>query len=492
MGNNKNMLVMRSFLYLGLFSGIYLFLYLFLHRGMLFSIFFSSSPLFLLAFLFLLKNPYAAFILLFIMNYVIMGVTRYYSLKGGIVIDACIGLVFLGILIRSIKFRWPWEILKNEFTLAASIWLLFCLLNLLNPLSPIEAWVIGIRRTAVYFFVIPTLTFLLFNRYKHLKAILVIWSGLVLLAVFKALIQKYIGFDAGEMNWLYEEGKARTHVIGSGVRYFSFFTDAANFGCGMAFAMVFFSISSLFMKSKFLKFYFFVVSIFATYGMLISGTRVAIAIPFVGYALFVLASKNIKIIVLGTVLVGGAFAFLNFTMYGQGNSYIRRMRTAFHPTKDASFMVRIENQKVMRAYLANKPLGVGIGTAKAAEYSDAEISRIPTDSWLVMVWVETGIIGLLLYLGLVGYILAKATLIVMSKAKNRELWGIQVAFLGGTAGIFVASYANEVIAQFPNGPIVYMSLAFIFMTEKYDQQLKEQQKHAIDEKSTSQVVHCNG
>jgi len=52
----------------------------------------------------------------------------------------------------------------------------------------------------------------------------------------------------------------------------------------------------------------------------------------------------------------------------------------------------------MRAFMADKYFGVGIGTAKAQEYSTAEISKIPTDSWLVMKWVETGIIGLIIYL----------------------------------------------------------------------------------------------
>lgn len=122
--------------------------------------------------------------------------------------------------------------------------------------------------------------------------------------------------------------------------------------------------------------------------------------------------------------------------------------------------------------MATKPIGVGIGTAKASEYSNSEISKIPTDSWLVMIWVETGIIGLLLYLGLIFYIIGKGCYLVMFKIKNKNLWGIECAFLSGTAGIFVASYANEVIAQFPNGPIIYMAMAFIFMAEHFDHEVE--------------------
>ena len=45
-------------------------------------------------------------------------------------------------------------------------------------------------------------------------------------------MQKYIGFDSFETKWL-NEGGATTHIIWSGVRYFSFFTDASNMGANM-------------------------------------------------------------------------------------------------------------------------------------------------------------------------------------------------------------------------------------------------------------------
>ncbi|MGV8090335.1 MAG: O-antigen ligase family protein [Mangrovibacterium sp.] len=226
------------------------------------------------------------------------------------------------------------------------------------------------------------------------------------------------------------------------------------------------------MENKILKFYFIIVALAAGYGMLISGTRAAIVVPFTGYALFALLSKNTKVIVGGLFLLIVAFTILNFTMIGQGNSYIRRMRTTFHPEKDASFVLRMENQKKMRAYMADKPFGVGLGTAKAAQYSSSEVSKIPTDSWLVMIWVETGIVGLVLYLGIIIFILAKGGHIVMFKVKNKELRGIGCAFLAGILGMFVASYANEVIAQFPNGPIIYMAMAFVFMAERFDQEIQ--------------------
>lgn len=49
--------------------------------------------------------------------------------------------------------------------------------------------------------------------------------------------------------WL-AEGGARTHIIATGTRYFSFFTDAGNFGSNMGFASVVFAIGHLYFKQK--------------------------------------------------------------------------------------------------------------------------------------------------------------------------------------------------------------------------------------------------
>jgi teichuronic acid biosynthesis protein TuaE len=461
--------------YMGLFVGIFLIVYTTLHANLPWSILIAAMPLSLLGFLFLLKNPYSAFVLFFILNYAIMGIIRYFpGLLGGIAMDALVILIFLGIFIQSLTKELRWDILRNGLIVAVSVWFIFCILTILNPLAPIQAWIIGIRRTAFYLFAVPILTCLILDNYKKLRLILILWSVFVLLSVMKVLMQRYIGFDPGEIRWLYVEGNVKTHIIYSGIRYFSFFSDAANYGCGMAVAMVFYSILALYTKKKILRVYFIIVALSAAYGMLMSGTRVAIVIPFVGYSLFAVLTKNVKIITAGAIVVVGAFIFLNYTNYLQGNSYIRRMRTAFHPEQDASFLVRVENQRIMRAYLADKPLGVGIGTAKAAEYSTSEISKIPTDSWLVMVWVETGIVGLVLYLSIIVYIIGRGIFIVMFKIKNREIQTIAGGFLSAILGLYVASYANEVVAQFPNGPIIYMGMALVFMAEHYDRQITEQ------------------
>mgnify|MGYP000113932173 CR=1 FL=1 len=60
-------------------------------------------------------------------------------------------------------------------------------------------------------------------------------------------------------------GGATTHIIWSGIRYFSFFTDASNMGANMGAAIMFFGIASLYMRSALCKIYYSCIAILALY-----------------------------------------------------------------------------------------------------------------------------------------------------------------------------------------------------------------------------------
>jgi hypothetical protein len=173
--------------------------------------------------------------------------------------------------------------------------------------------------------------------------------------------------------------------------------------------------------------------------------------------------------------VATTFFFLRFTYYGQGNAYIRRMRSFFN-ADDASFVGRLENQAKMRTYMYNKPIGVGIGMSRGdvTNYrTDAVISQIPTDSWYVLIWVETGIIGLLLHMLILLYIIFHGGYLVFFQIKDHQLNGLMAAMVSGITGIYVASYSLEIIGQIPFGPIVYVCMALVFLGPIYDKEIEE-------------------
>jgi hypothetical protein len=439
----------------------------------------ASLPFIVIGVNLLLKRPLLSFIFLFIVNYFIMGITRYLHFQGGILMDAIILFCFITLFLRTTYEKIGWNRAINPLTFITSFWLFFCVAELLNPIAvPIDEWAIKVRGMAVYPFLMVVLVSVLCRRYKDLKLILFIWSALTLLAVFKGYWQKNHGFDSTELYWLYVDGGARTHIISSGVRYFSFFTDAGNYGSSMGFSMVVFSIVAFYIKNKWIKVYFFLVALAGGYGMAISGTRGALAVPFAGYAIFVILSKNWKMATTASILLAFAFIFLNFTTIGNNNGQISRMRSAFDKN-DPSLNVRLENRKKIKSYMDDLPFGASIGfetNSTIKSESLYKLSRIPTDSWYVKVYVQTGIIGLTIYIFVLSAIILMGGYIILFKIKNDELRGLLLAMLAGTFGMVASSYGNELLAQFPNCFLFYTSLALVFMGKYYDKELEKHEQ----------------
>ncbi|MFA6199534.1 MAG: O-antigen ligase family protein [Bacteroidales bacterium] len=450
-------------------------------------------PLILFGSLFIFSNAYWLFLSIFIFNYYIMGITRYIpSISGGIIMDTMLVFIFISLIINGFSKRVPilWDRAKTPLTYALLIWLIYCILEIFNPESiSAKAWLTGVRGIVIYFFVIVILTQIICKNYKQMRTIIFIWSILTLTALIKVYIQKNYGFDFGEKRWLYIDGGARTHIIYSGIRYFSFFSDAATFGCSMAFSFVTFFISAIGERKKSIKIYYIIIALLAIYGMLLSGTRVAIVIPFIGLAIYLVFSKKIKTVITFSLLLISLFFFFKYTYIGQGNSLIRRTRTTFSPDKDSSYVVRKDNQAMIKTYMANKPFGVGIGLSagRANNYgSYTNLSNIPTDSWLVLVWEETGIVGLCVYICTLVFIIVYGGYIIMFKLRNKELRHYMIGLYGGIIGMIVASYANEAFSQFPNGFIVYTGLAFIFVSPHFDKELAE--KELIEKKLVEENI----
>lgn len=435
----------------------------------------------------ILNNPFLAFLWVNILNYFIMGIVRYIpTLQGGIIMDLTITISFIVFIlyVRLNNKKIEWKRSVNLLNLSILIWLIYCIAQIFNPESvSVAAWLTGVRGEAVYFFFIVLMTQLICTKYKHMRAYVLIWSILVLLAVLKALMQKFVGFDGAETRWLYVDGFARTHILQTTIRYFSFFTDAANFGSAMGYSMVFFGIVAFIQKSLIEKFYYLLVAMMAGYGMMISGTRTAMVVPFVALFVYILLRKDFKKIIYMSVLLIGGVIFFKYTTILNGNAEIRRMRSAFHPENDPSYLVRIENQQKMKVYMANRYFGVGIGLGggKAKRYAPgAYMSQIATDSWFVMIWVETGIVGLLLHILTLLMILAGGAYILLFKIRDDDLRTYLMAFYAGLTGMIAASYANEIFGQLPNGFTIFTGMAFVYLGPYYDKELSEEKQKNLN------------
>lgn len=461
-----------NWVYAGIIGGTIIIYLLALRVGILPAIIFAGIPLAIICVLQFFQKLTFSFYVLFVMNYLVMGINRYYSMKSGMLLTfLVVGLLFF-VLLQNMQKRMEWERSKNLLVAFWGIWFIYCIGEVFNTNAMLEPWYLSIPQMAFFPLVFAILVPVLLTRYKQVQWILVIWAILTLFASAKGYWQRNRGFDSTELYWLYHQGGANTHLIYTGIRYFSFFTDAANFGASMGLSLVTFGISSFYTRNKWLKILFAAAAVAGAYGLMISGTRSAIAVPFFGFALYVLLCRNIKGIILAALVLGGAFVFLNYTKIGDDNRLIRRMRTAFD-TEDASLLVRTYNKQKIYRQLIDKPFGVGLGLGggKAKRFRpDSPISQIPTDSWLVLLWVETGIVGLVMYLTLILLILYKGARIAIYEIQNKELRGILLAMLAGIAGLLVSSYANEVIS-IPNGIIMYTLMGIVFAAKYYDKEL---------------------
>lgn len=422
-----------------------------------------SSPIAFMLCVTALRNPMFSYIMYAFIVCYFAAIYRYTGISGlSVILDVFLLICLFSIILNvANNHSFPWLLGVNMLTLMYAIWLVVCLLQILNP----HDRNIDIINLESVFFTVPAtyiLSGILLNSPKKLRMTLLLIGIYVITAALKLYWQKMRGWDSTEMAWL-SEGAWHTHILQSGVRYFSFFSDAGNFGAIMGMFTIAFAIITFNISSKYYRVFFFVVTVLSGVGLMMSGTRGAMIVPFAGLTLYLLLSKNIKITVVSSILGILVFCFFYFTDVGESNVFIRRMRTAFRPTEDASFNVRRENQKRFAYYLNDKPFGVGLGGQIIDKEGLMELDEpfIPTDSHYVGIWVETGIVGLCVYLILLSAIIIRGCYIVMFRIQNKELRNVLAALLCAVFGLWVSGYVNRAMGFHPGRLLVAAFLSFV-------------------------------
>ena len=443
--------------------------------GLLFAIFFGSIYLYIL-----FKNPIVGFYTAIGLNFVLLGMGRYIQgLPLGFGIDGILVLTFLALFFSKFKERIDWSPANKNITIFAAIWLGYCIFQIANPeAQSMSAWISG-RGIGFYFFLFVVLTFMLINTNKRLDGLLYVWGVFSIIATLKGMMQLFIGVDSAEQAWL-NAGGAETHVLFGKLRVFSFFSDAGQFGANQGYTGVVAIIYSM-TKKGLPKIFFITVGVLGLYGMIISGTRGAISVPVIGFMTFFVLRKNIRILGVGMLIMVCLFVFLKYTTIGQGNDQIRRMRGAFDPN-NKSLQVRLDNQKILKGYLASRPFGGGIGHAgdKAQRFlPNAFLSHVATDSWYVLIWAELGIIGLIFHLFVLFYVIGTASYKVMFTIRD-PITKLKIgALISGMAGVMVASYGNAVFGGMPTALLMYASMAIMSNPEVFETNIEEKDVELI-------------
>lgn len=431
------------------------------------------SPLIIIAAYVAFKYRMAAFWALFFINFFVQFFGKNHWLPSGIptsMYNEMLEILLLGIAIIDARRSPHFERTANVMLYALVAWCGFCTLEILNDTCGlginIGAWYQGARIMAFQILYI----FLVFSIYidsaKVLIQYLIVWAIFSLFSVFWIWKQQHLGFTAAEDAWIHGPGSS-THIIQGGtlIRYFSTFSDAANFGVGIASTAVAFIIYSITTKIKKLRIFFLITCLGCTWAMFPSGTRTAMACMAAGIMAYVFLSKSIKIAVPVMIFAGVAYIFLALTNIGQGNQQIRRMRSVFSK-EDASTNTRTINQETMRKYMREAPWGIGLGmygTNVPANNKYSLMATIAADSDYVFIWLRTGKIGITVFIITMLMMLGGACWIVMFKIKSPSLRGIGAGFCCAFISQQLGAYGNQVLMQFPNGLLFYGGLSIVYI-----------------------------
>ncbi len=392
-------------------------------------------------------------------------------------------LIALAIIdVKEAKF----ERLGNIMLFTLMIWCGFCTLQVLNDTCniglDIGAWYTGARLMAfqiMYAFIVYTLYI---TNPKILIQYLFVWGGLALFASFWVWKQKNFGFTDLENAWIQGRGRS-THIIqgGSLIRYFSIYSDAANFGIGIASTAVAFIIFAITSKINKYRIFFGITGLATAWAMFPSGTRTAMACMMAGFMAYIFLSKSFKIAIPFTIAFVFFVFILAFTKIGDGNQSIHRMRTAFDKN-DASAGARSINQETMKKYLKDAPWGIGIAQGYGSVPANNKytlMSTIPADSEYVYIWIRTGVIGITLFLILTAIMLIGACWIVMFRLQSPSLRGIGAGFCCAFVALQLGGYGNQVLMQFPNCLTFYGGLTIVYILPYIENEWIEYEKRQL-------------
>lgn len=363
------------------------------------------------------------------------------------------------------------ERIGNVMFFSLLAWVSFCTLEILNNTCGlginVGAWYQGARMMAFQILYIFLVFALYITSPKILTSYLYLWGALALFAVFWVWKQQNIGLTQNEFGWLYYGAGSTTHLLQAGtlIRYWSIYSDAANYGIGIASTGVAFVIFGITAKIKKIKYFCLIVGGACIWGMFPSGTRTAIACLMAGFMTYIFLSKSFKIAVPVTILFSFFAFILVFTNIGQGNQQIRRMRSAFDK-KDASANARTINQETMKKYMRDAPWGIGLGMYGSNVPANNKYNRmatIPADSEYVFIWLRTGQIGITVFLILTAIMLAAACWIVFFMIKTPSLRGIGAGFCCAFVSQQLGAYGNMVLLQFPNCLVFYGGLTIVYI-----------------------------
>ena len=433
---------------------------------------------------FLFSKKMAMFYTLFIVNTIIMFIERHFHLPVPVsLINELFELMLIGMVLVD-HWRFHLSRLINVMFLCAIVWVMFCCIEIFNDQCglgiDVYRWYTGARLMSMQILYAFVVTTLFIDTPKKIMTLLFIWAVFIVFAAIWLWKQKNIGLTEAESRFLWS---SPAHIMGGKIRFFSCFTDAANFGIHTAVASAAFLIIAATMKVTRIRIFFAIVGCIGIWAFFGSGTRTAIFCFIATIMVFIVLCKNKKLILSVSAVFLVFLYILIFTNIGDSNQNIRRMRTAFDK-EDASLGVREQNKATLRKYMVDAPWGVGIGleNGDVPPFNKFKlITQVPPDSEYVYIWVRTGVVGLTVFCIINAVMFLGACWIVFFRLKNPSIRGVGIAYTAAFIGMHLGGYANQILLQFPNVLIYYGGLATVYLLPHIENEWNEWEAKLIAE-----------
>ncbi|MBN2013140.1 O-antigen ligase family protein [candidate division KSB1 bacterium] len=432
-------------------------------------------------------NPFFGVIFIISTTYFLLGIKRMVpAIPLGMFTDFMVVFLAFGVFYKNL-YEKEWGFLKGAISKTVAIYMVYVFASVFNPdASCTMCYIYTIRSMAGYMIMYFIVSYVIRTK-KDIKLFIKIWIGLSLLAALYAFKQEYLGLAGYENRWLHASEERFWLIYQWGrIRKFSFMADPTAFGICMGYSgtMVIALALGKFTRRKKIILGFIALVMFQA--MLFSGTRAAFVMPVLGAAFYVMLARNKKLYIAAVIGAVMFLALIKAPIY-LGPTF-KRFQSAFNASEDASFQVRLENQRMIRPWIWRHPLGGGLGaTGVWGERfaPNAFLSTFPPDSGYVRVAVELGWVGLTLYM-LLWIAIFKQGINSFFIIRDPVLKSIALSMLCVLFCLMVVNYPQEAIKQLPTSLLFWVAAAVVSRAGQIDMEEQQKKIKALKQKAKKQ------
>ena len=249
------------------------------------------------------------------------------------------------------------------------------------------------------------------------------------------IVNGFLAFNAIKDFILLGPTAVSTRIGGGGE---GFLGDANDFALALNVALPFTFYQFLSEKKKVLKFIFLLFLILFTLGIISTASRGGFITLFIVFFYLILKSKKKLVGIFSIVLI------LISIFFFAPREYWERQMTITSYQQDESAMGRIHAWEAGAKMFADRPLsGVGVGAYEVAygvKYGGKSGPWFAPHNTYIQISAETGIFGILFYLGLIFYIYKQSTLLIKNTREGSYLKSISFGLKGALLAYAVGSF----------------------------------------------------